>query len=101
MVVLVGATTVGCSTAPPCDARTVHDVVAPPPAPLPEGPSSPPTPGMVKVGGSWHWDRNHYEWIPSHWVTAPPGRRWAGPELGQDGGETTYVNGGFVCDGEK
>ena len=60
-----------------------------------------PTPGMVKAGGYWHWAGAHYEWIPSHWVTAPPGRRWAGPVLDQDDDETTYVNGGFVCEGAK
>jgi WXXGXW repeat (2 copies) len=47
---------------------------APPSDPLPEVRSLPPAPGMVWVGGSWHWDGRDWAWIPGRWEAAPPPR---------------------------
>lgn len=44
----------------------------PPPAPLPEVRSGPPTPGMVWVPGAWHWDGARYVWVPGRWESPPP-----------------------------
>jgi hypothetical protein len=44
----------------------------PPPAPLPEIRSGPPTPGLVWVPGEWHWDGVKYVWLPGHWESPPP-----------------------------
>jgi hypothetical protein len=39
--------------------------------PLPEFASTAPAPGMVWVGGCWHWDSGGYIWLPGHWDSPP------------------------------
>jgi hypothetical protein len=61
---LAAACTLGCiDEAPP--------PASPAPAPLPEFISGPTAPGMVWVGGCWHWDGEGYVWLPGHWDSPP------------------------------
>lgn len=72
----------GCvAGAPTTPARGVV-VSGPPPAPLIEARSPPPTPSAAWVAGYWHWNGATYAWIPGHWENAPPGMIWYGPTYG-------------------
>ncbi len=92
----------GCATGGKrCDARSPAIVVpTPPPEPLTDVTSGPPAYGMSLIEGHWHWDGVRWVWIPSRWVTPPPGQRWAPPEIGHDDEHTTFREGGFVCSPE-
>jgi len=45
---------------------------AEPLAPLPEFPTTPSVPGMVWVGGAWHWNGSDHVWVPGRWESPPP-----------------------------
>jgi hypothetical protein len=51
-------------------------VAGPPPLPLSEPRPAPAAPGLVWVGGYWHWSEVQYVWVPGHWESPPPGVGW-------------------------
>ena len=74
-----------------------------PPAPLSEIVTAAPAPNMTLIGGYWHWDARRWVWIPGHWVTPPPGQRWAAARTVPSGDHVTYHPGEMTCaaaDGE-
>lgn len=68
-----------------------------PPPPLVDVVTAAPAPGMTLVAGYWHWDALRWVWVPSHWVTPPPGQRWAPARVVRTDGEVRYQPGEMTC----
>ena len=74
-------------------ARAVY-VPGPPPKPLGDVPSGPPSQGLVWIAGYWHWNGVHYVWIPGHWEAPPAaGSAWVPPSYGKADGRHVYETG--------
>ena len=71
-------------------------VNGPPPAPISEARSAPPSATAAWVSGYWHWEGARYVWIPGHWENAPPGSQWYAPRYTQNtDGRFFYEPGGW------
>lgn len=70
-------------------------VNGPPPPPIQEVRSAPPSAGAIWVDGYWHWTGAQYAWIPGHWENAPPGQRWYAPSYSAADGAYFYRQGGW------
>ncbi len=71
-------------------------VNGPPPAPIAETRSAPPSATAAWVSGYWHWEGARYVWIPGHWENAPPGSQWYAPRYTQNtDGRFYYEPGGW------
>lgn len=70
-------------------------VSGPPPAPMGEERSAPPSAQAIWVGGYWHWTGMQYAWIPGHWETPRPGATWSAPVYSVRDGRYIYENGGW------
>ena len=89
----------GCAVGPDrCAPRAAAlEVPTMPPAPLAEIVTAPPAPNMTFVGGYWHWDALRWVWVPGHWVTPPPGQRWAPSRAVRSGDHAIYHPGEMTC----
>jgi len=94
---LVTSLNVACvATATSAPARGIV-VNGPPPAPIEEARSAPPSATAAWVNGYWHWAGARYVWIPGHWENAPPGSQWYAPKYSQNtDGRFYYEPGGWV-----
>ena len=89
-LVVATALSVGCvATVEERPPRVVY-VSGPPPPPLGEPEMAPAAPGMVWVGGYWHWSGVKYLWIPGHWESAPMGYVWVPSHYAYLGGRHAY-----------
>ena len=70
-------------------------VNGPPPPPLQEVRSAPPSGAAIWVDGYWHWTGVQYTWIPGHWENAPPGQQWYAPSYTASEGAYFYQQGGW------
>jgi hypothetical protein len=55
-----------------CVAGLGDGPTTPAPDPLPEFQSPPSAPGLVWVGGKWHWQGADWVWVPGHYESPPP-----------------------------
>jgi hypothetical protein len=100
MSLLIASANVACvATATSAPARGVV-VNGPPPAPIAEQRSAPPSANSAWVNGYWHWEGARYVWIPGHWENAPPGAQWYAPKYSQNtDGRYYYEPGGWTAGG--
>jgi hypothetical protein len=96
LCVCVAASNIACvATATSAPPRGIV-VNGPPPAPIAESRSAPPSATAAWVSGYWHWEGARYVWIPGHWENAPPGAQWYAPRYTQNtDGRFFYEPGGW------
>jgi hypothetical protein len=97
VLTLAMSSTAACvATASSAPARGIV-VNGPPPAPIAEVRSAPPSATASWVSGYWHWEGARYVWIPGHWENAPPGSQWYAPKYSQNAdGRFFYEPGGWT-----
>jgi len=89
-VVSAAVSTSGCVATVEERAPRVVYVAGPPPPPLEDAEGAPAVPGMIWVGGYWHWSGVQYVWIPGHWESPPAGYVWLAPRYTSFDGRYVY-----------
>jgi hypothetical protein len=65
-----------------------------PPAPVAEYIGPAPGPGVIWIGGYYHWSGGRWVWLRGHYEHPPrPGARWIAPRYEVRGGTRVYVRG--------
>ena len=52
---------------------------------------------MTRIAGYFHWDGLRWVWVPGHWVTPPPGQRWARARTVSVGEGVAFHPGEMTC----
>lgn len=90
LLVVATSLLVGCASTHASHREPVVYASAPPPSPLPEIESGPPSPDMIWVPGYWHWAGIRYVWIPGHWEAPRPDHVWKPPSYSFTGERWEY-----------
>ena len=90
LLVMAASFSLGCASTQAAPAEPVVFTAAPPPLPLPEIESGPPSPDMAWVPGYWHWNGLRYVWVPGHWESPRPDHVWQPPTYSFTGDRWMY-----------